>query len=301
MQKLALACALIVTSGAVFLAPSARAQTPEVQENSATRTVPTQELRQAQQKATEDAQELRLNAQQMRDNAAALKSEAENKRVELREQTTQLRDEAVQLREEAQALRVESMQLRESTSASREAAIARRAENLEKMTVAQREHYEKVMIEREARRAERLQIHSDRLEATDSARMEAAANRLQSRNVSAVISGATFTVDETTNIVTLTTPSGQFHELTHLPDQVITHLLTKNSLAENETPTELEVIATDEGVTYTTTIQKKKRFLGLLSREVPTEVQVDDVTGDISESPIPTGNFMTRILNALSF
>jgi transposase InsO family protein len=312
MQKSPLVLAVIVTSGVALLTPVVRAQTEQNQETNAPLNAQTQELRQVRQKVSEEGQQLRIEAERLKKDAAQIKKDAELKRQEIRGELGTLREEAQVIRGELQQKREV---LKEELAASRAAALARRAQKIETMTAAQREHFEKIMAEREARRAEKLTIQADRREAAAAAKDAKAgkevmpdetsekdtADRLQSRNVAARIKGATFTIDEATNIVTLTTPSGQTHELTHLPDQVVSHLHAKKNLGDTEEISELEITSIETGVIYSATIPKKKKFLGLLSREVPFEVQVDDATGEISEKPLPTQNFMTRILNALSF
>lgn len=125
--------------------------------------------------------------------------------------------------------------------------------------------------------------------------------RLQSKNVRAKLRGAEFSIDEESNTVTLTTPSGKTHELNHLPDQVVARLIERKTLSESDQLSELELRPTETGAEYFTTVARTKRLLGIIPRTVETEVVVDDATGAVTEQPLPAPRFFARLLNRLSF
>lgn len=174
--------------------------------------------------------------------------------------------------------------------------------------------------ERQERKAEKFEIQS---EVADDGTIEF---QFESRDVKAKLNGAQFTVDPATNIVTLITPSGNIHHLNHLPDQAIRNMIragvirgvtapiakvaTESATTDEGSPSaelatvlesELELEVQDDGsVVYTTTVKKPKKLLGLFRRDVLTKVQLDDETGEISESEVRAATLVGRLLNYLS-
>lgn len=129
---------------------------------------------------------------------------------------------------------------------------------------------------------------------------------LQSREVKARIKqGATFTLDPETNLVTVTTPSGQEHVLNHLPDQAISRMvevgvISDSALVEN-TP-EIDVEPADDGqVVYRTRVQVKQKLFGLFNRSVETEVELDDTTGTVTQTELPSDTFFGQVLDVFTF
>lgn len=183
--------------------------------------------------------------------------------------------------------------------------------------------------ERQERKEEKFEIQS---EVADDGSIEF---QFESRDVKAKLHGAEFTIDPTTNVVTLITPSGTVHHLNHLPDQAINNMIragvisgitepiatriTDSALLEDATSSsdldtasqsaaledvlesELELEVTDDGsVVYTTTVKKPKKLLGLFRRDVLTKVELNDETGEISESEVQASTLIGQLLNFLS-
>ncbi|NCN87324.1 MAG: hypothetical protein GW941_00345 [Candidatus Pacebacteria bacterium] len=156
-----------------------------------------------------------------------------------------------------------------------------------------REYSERIRSEKQERKEERIEIR-DLSDLEQENRFE-----IQSRNTKAKLNGATFSYDQSTGEVFLITPSGQEHILQHLPDQAIERMTENGFFVDNDS--EIEIESTDDGsVKYKTKGIMNKRFLGLFNRQVETEVVLDDLTGETSESEVETNGF-TSFLNLLSF
>jgi hypothetical protein len=64
---------------------------------------------------------------------------------------------------------------------------------------------------------------------------------------------------------------------------------------------ELEIEVNEDGeIEYVTTASRQERLLGLIPRQVPTEVRLNDATGEIETREVSQG-FFSNLLNALSF
>lgn len=123
---------------------------------------------------------------------------------------------------------------------------------------------------------------------------------IMSRNMTAQIDGANFAYDQETGEVVLTTPSGQEHILQHLPDQAISRMEEQGLFVDSEK--EIEIETTEDGyVRYKAQGSKPKKFLGLFNRNVETEVVLDDLTGEASETEVTPDRFIDRLLYRLSF
>lgn len=157
---------------------------------------------------------------------------------------------------------------------------------------------EEIREERRERRDEILEIRTQR-DAEGKAEIE-----FESRLVKAKAKGAEFVVDPETRNVTVITPSGQEHVLTHLPDQAIVQLQASgvvNTDALTEGEGELRIETKEDGsVVYRTTVKKPKRILGLFKREVESEVELDDSTGEVTETEVEANSLVGRFLNALA-
>lgn len=143
---------------------------------------------------------------------------------------------------------------------------------------------------------------------------------IKSRGAQArLVQGAIFNLDPETNRVTITTPSGNEHVLYHLPDQAISGMLKAGKLSileDLEDPEDLEnpedsellddleiEIEEDEdgGLVYTVEDTQEVRFLGIIPREVPVEVQLDDDTGEVTTSVVEDRTIIQQLLDAMSF
>jgi regulator of replication initiation timing len=195
-----------------------------------------------------------------------------------------------QVRQNSKEAVLETKQLKEDAQALRQ-----------NFTEEQRAHFEQIKMEQKERGAEKLQLIQEKRDTAVAGIKEGMSDKLQSRNVIARLKGAEFTINESTNTVTVITPSGETRELNHLPDQVVARLIEKKALSETDQVGELELRSTDTGFEYHTTVPRKKKFLGLISRTVESEVIVDDATGDVSEQVKPGETPFARFLNSLSF
>lgn len=121
-----------------------------------------------------------------------------------------------------------------------------------------------------------------------------------SRNAKARLSGADFSYDQETGEVLLTTPSGQEHILQHLPDQAIERMEEQGLFID--TDQEVEIETTDDGyVRYKAQGKKPKKFLGFFNREIETEVVLDDLTGETTETEVVPDGLFSRMLYNMSF
>lgn len=240
-------------------------------------------LLERQTKQTTNTEE--LDSTQMRVQFPAGRSE---KQEELRAKRAALIEESKQLRLDMQN---QSEELREQFRSQREELLAKRQ--------AVREEYqaylEKIREERSARLEEMVELRKN-LETSEMNAVE-----LQARNVRAKIRGAQFVLDPETNTVGLITPSGNAHELNHLPDQAITRMSERGFFETKEPEGELVLEATENTPEYRMRSAKEKRFLGIFKRSVPSEVVLDDATGEVSETELPAESRLQRVLNALSF
>jgi len=65
---------------------------------------------------------------------------------------------------------------------------------------------------------------------------------------------------------------------------------------------DIEVSTTDDGsIIYKSKGTKKTKFLGLFSRDVDTEIVLDDETGEVVETDLQAASLLGRILDSLSF
>lgn len=155
----------------------------------------------------------------------------------------------------------------------------------------------KIEAERQQREQELVQLKT---------KLEDGAQHLEltSRDVKAKIEdGAEFALDPTTNQVTITTPSGQEHVLTHLPDQAIERMKAVGLLTSKDAnTTEVEVKTTDDGkVVYETKDVKEKRLFGIFKRKINTTVSLDDTTGEVTETEETPKSLLGQFLNSVSF
>lgn len=158
-------------------------------------------------------------------------------------------------------------------------------------------YIEQVRQQRRERVEENIEILND----------EKARNReqleIRSRNITARMQkGAEFVYDPVTNMLTITTPSGNVHELNHLPDQAIAGMIGAGRIAAAEQiEGDLEIIEEEDTVLYQARVVKNKRLLGIFKRSVPSEVILDDSTGVVTEEEVEGTTLIDQILDTLSF
>lgn len=121
--------------------------------------------------------------------------------------------------------------------------------------------------------------------------------QLISREVRSSLPGATISFDPATNSLWVTTPSGVERELTHLPDQALERMRALRPLTGEA---ELEIITVEDRVLYRVPNQAQRRVLGLFRRTVPTEVLLDDQTGEVGERSLPSPSLFGQFLDFIS-
>jgi hypothetical protein len=158
------------------------------------------------------------------------------------------------------------------------------------------EYQEKVREARQERIKELSQLRERKQE--DGEGLE-----LKSRNVKAKLNGAEFLLDPKTNEVTLTTPSGNEHILTHLPDQALSRMKEAGVISDesfDEDSQELEAVATEDGIEYTATVSENRKFLSFFPRIVEKKVTLDDTTGEVSEEST-SRDWFNRMMDRFSY
>ena len=157
---------------------------------------------------------------------------------------------------------------------------------------------QEIREDRRARIEEKIEI---RTEQNENGEQEF---EFESRAIKAKANGVDFIVDPETNNVTVVTPSGEQHVLTHLPDQAVIQFQASGLLdttALSQGTEQLEIETKEDGrVVYKTKIQKPKKIFGLIKREVETEVELDDQTGLVSEEEITSDSFFGRLLDSMA-
>ena len=158
------------------------------------------------------------------------------------------------------------------------------------------EYQEKIMEARQERIKEMAQLRERKQE-------DGGALELKTRNVKANLNGAEFVLNSETNEVILTTPSGNEHVLTHLPDQALARMKEAGVISDSsfdEDNQELEAVATEDGIEYVATVSEKRKFLSFFPRIVEKKVTLDDATGEVSEQSTSTGWF-NRMIDRFSY
>lgn len=153
-------------------------------------------------------------------------------------------------------------------------------------------YYQKIATERKQKQLEKVEIKSN--EGSGSAFV------LKSNNVTAALKGANFNYDQETGLVSVITPSGQEHTLTHLPDEAIAQMTAKGFFIDSNQ--EVEIDSTDqETVAYKVPSKKTKKLFGVFDRQVDAEVVLDDLTGEVIEQEVEPTSFWARFLNRFSY
>ncbi len=164
-------------------------------------------------------------------------------------------------------------------------------------TEREQEARKKTIEERNKRVGEKIEIQS---EVHDDGQTEF---QFESRNVRATLKGSEFTINPTTNGITVTTPAGQTHELIHLPDQALERMKEAGLLGDQvaTSSAKIQIETKDDGsVVYQTQIEKTKRIFGLFPRQVETTVELNDATGQVTETQVQPTNIVDRFLNFLA-
>jgi hypothetical protein len=170
----------------------------------------------------------------------------------------------------------------------------------DEMTQERKEYLEKLRVQREERNEEKIEIRNMNQDGKDVNKETKGKTEIESRSIKAKLNGAQFNLDPITNQVLLTTPSGQEHILKHLPDQAITRMEENGFF--NTGDEEIEVETTADGIIqYKMDSSQPKKFLGIIKREVPVDVTLNDETGEVTTTEIQPKSFWGKFLNRFSF
>lgn len=156
---------------------------------------------------------------------------------------------------------------------------------------------------REARQDRR----TDRIEIRSQIRDGETQFSLRSNLTDARLRGAEFSIDPDTNEVVITTPSGNEHVLSHLPDQAIERMtaagfFSDSTGGEDGDDPQLAIGTNQDGeLVYTARRTRRRRLFGIIGRDVDTEVELDDLTGDVTETVLPGDTPLEEFLNTFSF
>lgn len=238
----------------------------------------------------------------MRTNSAAERKElqikAEDKNIEIRLQNAGSSPQATPRLEKVETMKSERLQLQmpanlKATEAGAAVRNEQRTQVKDDLKVLRSEYQEQLREARQERKQEMIEIRNQFKEQKQQLLLESRNVRAQLKN------GAQFTIDPKTNEIMVTTPSGNTHILNHLPDQAIERMKAAGVITESD---ELEIESADEGtVTYTLQARKAKKLLGVLKREIPVEVKLDDSTGEVNESELERSSVWQRLLDRLSY
>ncbi|MBT4123970.1 MAG: hypothetical protein HN981_03645 [Candidatus Pacebacteria bacterium] len=168
------------------------------------------------------------------------------------------------------------------------------------LTDDQKDHMNKYQEKIKEARQERLK---EMVELRERNEGDEKALEIQSRNVKARLNGAEFVLDSETGDVMLTTPYGEEHILTHLPDQALARMEQAGVISEagfDVENQELEAVVTEDGIQYTTTVSEDKKFLSFFPRSVERKVTLDDATGEVEEDFTST-SWYERMMDRWSY
>lgn len=209
--------------------------------------------------------------------------------------------------------RFESTRLNTSLPAARKAGVSVEGTELDSGETVTSQYIRNVREERAARNQETIELRTANQEnMPESAQKiremrirdgveipEEADFELESRQNVARIRNSAVSFNPETNSVNVITPSGQIKELNHLPDQAIERFKEQTLVLDEDS---LEVIPSeDETIFYRAISEKPVRILGLIPRQIQTELLLNDETGEMVERPVGRETLFSQLLNAISF
>lgn len=171
-------------------------------------------------------------------------------------------------------------------------------ENLEESKDSSREEYKeylkKLKEARKERSKEKVELRNRQQESGEQE------IELESRGVSARLKNAEFSYDSDLDQIILTTPSGNVHVLNHLPDQAKLRMeLVSNKSLDNS---EIEIETSEDGaIKYKVKGFKIAKLFGLFSRNIETEILLDDDSGEVTETELNSESILGRLLDRWSF
>ncbi|MCL4209018.1 hypothetical protein KJZ63_05325 [Patescibacteria group bacterium] len=153
-------------------------------------------------------------------------------------------------------------------------------------------YQEKIIEARKERQAEQIKLKS--------VEGDEGGFELESNAAKAKLKGADFNYDQESGLVSIVTPSGQEHTLTHLPDEAIARMSVQGFFVDSNQEVEIET-TNDTNVQYAVPSKKNKKLFGIFNRQVDSKVVLDDLTGEVTETEVPTNSFWTNLLNRFSY
>lgn len=274
----------------------------------------------AEKQAQERDRELTKKAQELQREAA--KKQLEAKREAEKKQKELVREKAKKVRENLKDTKTE---IRVKTSdkkvnVSLESKTASRSGKSENIETEDSLHMEipralklpenEIENEEHPKAAEALRERTKKTEDHLDLKSEVNENgeqrlELTSGATRARIKNSDIVIDPATNNVSITSTNGEVRRLNHLPDQAIERiqaLLELQTASSDQAPElELEIETKEDGsVVYTTESHKKKKLLGIFDRQIPTKVELNDDTGEISETELPATSAWENFLNRFS-
>lgn len=231
-----------------------------------------------------------------RNERRATESETEAKRIRAQfpaEATNQQIDDV----KKRQNLRLDEFNQRVGDELTEDALKLRRQENENPEEMMKRDEYRVRLLEDRLNREDQVEVNS-RLNTEGRQELE-----ITSQGATARLRGASFIYDPDTNTVLLTTPSGQEKELNHLPDQALERMQQLVTIENTDQAAPEFVIEENEDgdIVYKSSGVKRRRFLGLFNRNIPTEVTLNDATGEVNEYEYRSPGVLGNLIDALTF
>ena len=183
----------------------------------------------------------------------------------------------------------------EASSTLKDQLKERVQEQVEERKEVRTEAAEQAREERRERKEEKIEIQSER-------RADGTTEfQFESRNVKAKLKNAEFVLDPETNEVSVITPSGEEKVLSHLPDQAIERMTAEGffdgipGVVSEDVELELET-REDGTVVYSTVVEKEEKLLGFFTRKFDAKLEMDDETGEVTETRVQSRSFLGRLL-----
>lgn len=180
----------------------------------------------------------------------------------------------------------------EKSSADDSLSEEEKAEKVKERQEELAKYQEKILEARKERQAEQIKLKS--VEGSEGG------FELESNAAKAKLKGADFNYDQESGLVSIITPSGQEHTLTHLPDEAIARMSAQGFFVDSNQEVEIETTE-DSNVQYTLPSKKNKKLFGIFNRQVDSKVVLDDLTGEVTEKEVTPDNFWTNLLNRFSY
>lgn len=236
------------------------------------------------------------DVQNKTDNQRLAEPETEAKRIRA-QFPAQATDQQIQEVKNRQTIRLDEFNQRVGDGLTEEALQLRQNSGETDEERTRRNQYQVQLLEDRRNRTDSLEVTS-RLNDRGTQELE-----LSSGEATARLREASFVYDPDTNSVLVTTSSGQEKELNHLPDQALARIQQLVTIENtDQTRPEFVIEANEDGeLLYKSSGIKKRRFLGLFNRNIPTEVTLNDETGAVNEYEYRSPGVLGNLIDALTF